>query len=370
MKMDELYEESDRIKELKQDLYIVSPENARNIVKSPGDVIQEMYLNKDYWNNRKVLITGISGFVGSHLAGFLINRGARVYGIVRRHSDNSYENLKGIEDDITLYQGDITSYKRMRELFNHIRPWNVFHLAAESFVPTSFREPARVINTNAAGTINILEAARNLKYEDPVVSVAGSSEEYGLVEPEEVPITEDQPFRPRSVYGISKIATEHAAKHYNEAYGLKTLISRAFNHEGPRRGEQFVTTVIHKQILECRYSMKDHIEIGNPNAVRDFTHVYDMVRAYCMLHEYGKYGEPYNICSGYGITIGDYVRLAKELYDVDAPVYISENRMRPSDVPILIGDSRKFRRDTLWRRKLSIFDIIKDGYEYLENQLI
>jgi len=199
-----------------------------------------------------------------------------------------HENIEHLRGKIILHEADITSAERIFEIFADIAPKAVFHLAAESFVPTSFREPARVAHNNIIGTIKLFEASRRFSNELESIQVACSSEQYGLVDPNEVPVTEDlkkNPFRPRSVYAISKCATEQIAWLYHNSYGVPSIISRGFNHEGPRRGIQFVTSVIHRQIVEILENKRDTIIIGNPNAIRDFTHVKDTVNAYVILSE-------------------------------------------------------------------------------------
>ena len=215
----------------------------------------------------------------------------------------------------------------------------------------------------------MFEAARRFKSGLDSIQVACSSEQYGLVDPNEVPVTEDlkkNPFRPRSVYAISKCATEQIAWLYHNSYGVPSIISRGFNHEGPRRGIQFVTSVIHRQIVEILNNERDKFVIGNPNAIRDFTHVKDTVNAYIILSEKNKFGEPFNISSGKGITIADYVKLAKSIYNIDADIFVDPQRMRPSEVPLLIGRNEKIFNETGWRPVRSIIDIIKEGVEYFQ----
>ena len=246
-----------------------------------------------------------------------------------------HENIEHLRGKIILHEADITSAERIFGIFEKIRPKAVFHLAAESFVPTSFREPVRVSLNNIVGTIKIFEAARRFDDDLESVHVACSSEQYGLVDPKEVPVIEDlksNPFRPRSIYGISKVATEQIAWLYHNSYNVPSVITRAFNHEGPRRGIQFVTSVIHRQIVEILEGKRNSIIIGNPNSIRDFTHVKDTINAYILVSEQKKYGEPYNVCSGKGISIADYVKLAKKIYDISADVYVDPKRMRPSEV--------------------------------------
>ena len=281
-----------------------------------------------------------------------------------------HENIEHLRGHIILHEADITSAERIYEIFHNIRPNAVFHLAAESFVPTSFREPSRVSTNNIKGTIKIFEAARRFGSELESIQVACSSEQYGLVDPDEVPVSEDlkkNPFRPRSVYGITKVATEQIAWLYNNSYGVPSIITRGFNHEGPRRGIQFVTSVVHRQIVEVLTNQRDNIIIGNPNAIRDFTHVKDTVNAYILVSEKKKYAEPFNVCSGKGITIADYVELSKKIFNISAKVFVDQDRMRPSEVPLLIGKNDKIVKEIGWYPVRSIIDIIKDGVQYFQD---
>ena len=326
--------------------------------------------DEKYWRNKRVLITGISGFAGSHLAEQLLDLGCEVHGTIRRHAVPMHENIEHLRGKIFLHEADITSAERLHSVFEDIRPNAVFHLAAESFVPTSFREPVRVSHNNIVGTIKIFEAARRFDNELESIQVACSSEQYGLVNPTEVPVIEDlkkNPFRPRSVYGITKVATEQIAWLYNNSYNVPSIITRGFNHEGPRRGIQFVTSVINRQIVEILTKKRDKIVIGNPNAIRDFTHVKDTVNAYILASEKGEVGEPYNVCSEKGISVANYIKLALKIFDIKVDVFVDPDRMRSSEVPLLIGKNKKFVEKTGWYPIRSIIDIIKDGVEYFQN---
>ena len=367
----EVIEINPRVQELGEQGFIIDPDKIDEYLMDFKNR-KTTLPNKDYWKEKRVLITGISGFAGSHLAEQLLDLGCEVHGTIRRHAVPMYENIEHLRGKTILQEADITSAERIFEIFDNIKPNAVFHLAAESFVPTSFREPARVTHNNIIGTINLFEAARRFGSELESIQVACSSEQYGLVDPNEVPVTEDlkkNPFRPRSVYGISKCATEQIAWLYHNSYGVPSIITRGFNHEGPRRGIQFVTSVVHRQIVEILKGKRDKFVIGNPNAIRDFTHVKDTVNAYVILSEKKKkeiFGEPFNISSGKGITIANYVKLAKKIYNIDAEVFIDPNRMRPSEVPLLIGRNDKIFSETGWRPIRSIVDIIKEGVEYFQ----
>jgi len=361
-------EENIRVRELEKQGYIINIDKIDNYLKDFRSRITSLP-NKNYWREKRVLITGISGFAGSHLAEQLLDLGCEVHGTIRRHAVPMHENIEHLRGKILLHEADITSAERILEIFEKIQPNAVFHLAAESFVPTSFREPVRVSYNNIVGTIKIFEAARRFDSELESIQVACSSEQYGLVDPNEVPVTEDlkkNPFRPRSIYGITKCATEQIAWLYHSAYGVPSIITRGFNHEGPRRGIQFLTSVVHRQIVENLKKLRNNIVIGNPNAIRDYTHVKDTVNAYILVSEKKKFGDPFNVCSGKGITTGNYAKIAKKVFNVTAEIFIDPKRMRPSEVPLLIGKNDKIVKETGWRPIRSIIDIIKEGVQYFQ----
>ncbi|MBN1215987.1 MAG: GDP-mannose 4,6-dehydratase [Candidatus Lokiarchaeota archaeon] len=366
--IEDVLEENERVKELEKSNFIIKPKKIEQYLNEFKNR-KSAKPNEKTWNDLKVLITGISGFAGSHLAEHLLDLGCKVFGTIRRHAVPMYENIEHLRGRIKLYEADLTSAERVYNIIEEINPNYVFHLAAESFVPTSFREPARVINNNIVGTINIFEALRKYDNDLKKIQVACSSEQYGLVDPSEVPVIEElkiNPFRPRSIYGITKVATEQIAWLYHNSYGIPSIITRGFNHEGPRRGIQFVTSVIHRQIVEILKNYRKSIIIGNPNAIRDFTHVKDTINAYILICEKGESGEPYNVCSGKGISISDYIMLSKQLYDIKADVFVDSNRLRPSEVPLLIGKNDKIVEKTGWQPERSILDIIKEGVNFFD----
>ncbi|MFA4819922.1 MAG: GDP-mannose 4,6-dehydratase [Candidatus Aenigmatarchaeota archaeon] len=310
----------------------------------------------------KALITGITGFVGSHLADYLIARGDEVYGTVRWRS--RLDNITHIKDKIKLIETDIRDSYSIEKAIKTVEPDVIFHLAAQSFVHTSFHAPQETLSTNIIGTVNLLEAIRSSKT-NPVIQIAGSSEEYGLVYPQETPIKETNPLRPLSPYGVSKVAEDMLAYQYHKSYGLKTIITRAFNHEGPRRGDVFSTSNFAKQIAEIEKGLKEPvIQVGNLNASRDFTDVRDVVRAYVMAVEKCDYGEAYNICSGKTWKISDMLQLLLSMSSKKIEVKQDPARMRPSDVEILLGDSTKFRQQTGWKPEIPFETTMKDLLDY------
>src|SRR3989344_8005547 len=309
----------------------------------------------------RTLITGITGFVGSHLAEHLIARGDEVYGTVRWRS--RLDNINHIKDKLNLIETDIRDSYSIEKAIKTIEPDVIFHLAAQSFVHSSFNAPQETLSTNIIGTVNLLEAVKSLKT-NPVIQIAGSSEEYGLVKQNETPIRETNPLRPLSPYGVSKVAEDMLAYQYHKSYGLKTVITRAFNHEGPRRGEVFSTSNFAKQIAEIEKGKEPVIHVGNLNASRDFTDVRDVVRAYVISTEKCDYGEAYNICSGKAWKISDMLNLLLSMSQKKIEVRQDPTRMRPSDVEILLGDFSKFHKKTGWKPEIPFDKTMKDLLDY------
>ena len=317
---------------------------------------------------KRVLITGITGFVGSHLADLLLSKNYEVYGIVRWRSN--LENITHIKDSLKLVEADVKDAHSLYKAINDARPDEIYHLAAQSFVPTSWTAPADTMETNAVGTINMFEAIRKSNT-NPPVHVAGSSEEYGFVKPEETPIKEDNPLRPLSPYGVSKVAEDMLAYQYFKSYGIKTVVTRGFNHTGPRRGDVFVTSNFSKQIVEIEKGKGEAvIKVGNLEAQRDFTAVRDMVKGYHLALQKGVPGERYNLCSGRVYSVKQVLGMLLALSKIKVKIEKDSERIRPSDVPILLGDNTKFCRQTGWKPKIPFEQTLKDLLDYWRNKII
>ncbi|MEK6934339.1 MAG: GDP-mannose 4,6-dehydratase [Nanoarchaeota archaeon] len=309
----------------------------------------------------RALITGITGFAGSHLAELLLSRGFEVFGTARHRSDLT--NVRHILKDIKLIEADITDLASIRGAFNIAKPDYVFHLAAQSYVPQSWKAPHHTLTDNILGTCNILEAARD--YPNVIIQVAGSSEEYGFVKEDEVPIKETNPLRPLSPYGVSKVASDLLCMQYFKSYGTKVIVTRAFNHSGPRRTGVFVDSNFAKQLVEIEKGIKEPVlYVGNLEAQRDFSDVRDVVRAYLLAVEKGIPGEVYNICSGNGITIKDMLDKLIKFAGVKLEIRQDPERMRPSDVLVLRGNCSKFKEQTGWKPEIEYDQTLKDMLEY------
>ena len=312
----------------------------------------------------RVLITGITGFAGSHLADFILSNHphVEVFGLVRWRS--RMENIVHLEDKIRLLEGDVKDSVSLRPCLEACKPDRIFHLAAQSFVPASWKCPGETFAINTIGQINLFEALLALKL-SPRIQVAGSSEEYGFVYSNEIPMKETNPLRPMSPYAVSKVAQDLLGYQYFKSYGMRIVRTRGFNHTGPRRGEVFVTSTFAKQIAEIeKKKRKPVIHVGNLEAKRDFTDVRDIVRAYWLSLEKGEPGEVYNIGSEITYSIQEVLDLLLSLTRVKVKIEEDPQRLRPSDVPVLLSDCAKFREKTGWKPKIPFKQTLVDLLNY------
>ncbi len=335
----------------------------------------------------RVLITGITGFAGSHLAEYLHTLdGVEVFGIHRWRSrlDNLVDlaaagALHSVEPGasdpevirrafvpgkVNLLGGDISDFASMRTAVAAVQPDRIFHLAAQSHVPTSWNAPADTLHLNVIGQVNLFEAMRAAG-NDAVVQIAGSSEEYGLVHPHEVPMTEENPLRPLSPYAVSKVAQDKLAYQYFMSYGLKAIVTRGFNHCGPRQTENFIVASLGKQIADIEAGLQEPALLhGDLDSKRDLTDVRDIVRAYWRLLEVGQPGEAYNIGSGSCRAVREVLDGYLALTDVRIELRQDPARMRPSDVTLLWADDRKFRQISGWEPQIPFEQTLRDTLDY------
>jgi len=316
-----------------------------------------------------ILITGITGFAGSHLAEYILNNhpGNRVFGIARWRS--RMENIVQFREKITLMEADLKDHGSLQKCLAEVKPDRIFHLAAQSFVPTSWTSPAETFAINSIGQVNLFEAILSLKL-TPRIQIAGSSEEYGHVNPDEVPMKETNPLRPLSPYAVSKVAQDLLAYQYFKSYGMETVRTRGFNHTGPRRGDVFICSNFAKQIAEIEKGKKKPvIHVGNLEARRDFTDVRDMVKAYWLSLEKGKSGDVYNLGSGKTYQMKEILRILLSLSQTSVTVEVDPKRLRPSDVPILLSNSSKFESLTGWKPEIPLEKTLKDLLDYWRERI-
>ncbi len=319
----------------------------------------------------KVLITGITGFVGSHLAEYILKYRpeVQIVGLARWRSDKS--NIRHLLNSLTLEYGDLTDAHSIKRIFARHLPKFVFHLAAQSYVDASFLYPAATLEANVVGTCNVLEAIKELKLKeadgyDPVVHMCSSSEVYGQVRKNEVPITEKNPFRPASPYAVSKVAEDMLALQYFLSWGIKTIRTRMFTHTGPRRGEVFVESAFAKQIAAIEAGAQEPVvKVGNLDSIRTFMDVRDAVRAYWLLVHNCTPGEVYNIGGNVTMSVGDMLKKLLALSSrSDIRVEIDPTRLRPSDVTLQIPSTEKFRAETRWEPNVTFDQTLRDILAY------
>jgi len=316
-----------------------------------------------------ILITGGNGFMASYLIDYILeNNLGKVYATIRNKNEN-LENIKYALDKITLLDCDINDFNAVQTSLEESQPDIVFHLAAQTFVQTSWRAPAETLQTNIIGSSNLLEAIRKSKF-DPRIQIAGSSEEYGLVKENEVPIKESNPLRPLSPYGVSKVALDLMGYQYYKSYGLKIIRTRCFNTTGPRRGEKFVCSNWSKQIAEIERGLRKPIVFhGNLDNYRDFTDVRDIAQALYLAVSKCKPGEVYNICSEKTWQMRQVLSILAGYSSKKISLKEDVSRFRPSDVRILLGDCSKFKKKTGWQPKIDFKQSLLDLLNYWRKKL-
>jgi len=318
---------------------------------------------------RKVLITGITGFVGSHLAEYVLDNhpDIKVVGFLRWRSPKV--NIDRILDQITLCYGDLMDMGSLRNILEDQKPDVIFHLAAQSYVDFSFWAPGITLEANVVGTCNLLETIKELKLSsgyDPVVHMCSSSEVYGQVKEDEVPITELNQFRPASPYAVSKVGEDMLGLQYWLSWKIKTIRTRMFTHTGPRRGEVFVVSNFAKQIAAIEAGLQEPvIKVGNLDSVRTFSDVRDAVRAYWLLVTKCEPGEVYNIGGNETMKIGEMLdRLIVMSTVKNIKVEVDPVRLRPSDVTLQIPCIDKFTKATGWKPTIKFETTLEDTLNY------
>ncbi|MBI5710186.1 MAG: GDP-mannose 4,6-dehydratase [Candidatus Eisenbacteria bacterium] len=312
---------------------------------------------------RRVLVTGVTGFAGSHLADYMLTRNdCEIFGIRRWRSRT--ENIEHFQDRIALLECDLRDATSTRDTLEKVRPDWIFHLAAQSFVPTSWIAPTESLTTNILGQLNLFEAVRHLGLKCRI-QLACSSEEYGMVHADEVPIKETNPLRPLSPYAVSKVAQDMLGYQYWMSWKIDIVRTRGFNHEGPRRGPVFVASDFAKQIADIEKGRRPPVlSVGNLDARRDFTDVRDTVKGYWLALEKGEAGEVYNICSGRSWSIREVLDLLLGMTKVKIEVRQDPARLRPSDVMVLEGDYSKFAKVTGWKPVIPFEQTLRDMLEF------
>ncbi|MGE3538417.1 MAG: GDP-mannose 4,6-dehydratase [Candidatus Tectimicrobiota bacterium] len=320
----------------------------------------------------KALITGITGMVGSHLADFLLQHTDwHIYGMCRWRSP--LDNVKHLlsranqQDRVYFLYGDLRDYISLQNVVEQVKPDYVFHLAAQSYPTTSFTSPLDTFDTNIQGTERLLEALRRCPGINPVIHVCSSSEVFGRVPPEKLPINEECTFHPASPYAISKVGTDLVGRYHAEAYGQKVMTTRMFTHTGPRRGDVFAESTFAKQIAMIEQQlMPPVVRVGNLDSLRTWSDVRDAVRAYYMLVTVNPVpGAYYNIGGTYSCTIGEMLsHLIGLSVCRDIRVEVDAARLRPIDANLQVPDTAKFQKHTGWAPTIPFAQTMGDLLNY------
>jgi GDPmannose 4,6-dehydratase len=325
--------------------------------------------------NNRTLITGATGMVGSHLIDYLLqNTSDDIYALIRWRSplDNLRQALNSkMSDRLYFLYADIRDAHAIDKEVSKFEFNFVYHLAAQSFPLVSFNSPADTLDTNVTGTANLLESIRRTS-PNAVVHVCSSSEVFGRVPPEFVPIDEDTPFHPASPYAISKAGTDLLGRFYSEAYGLNTQITRMFTHTGPRRGDVFAESTFAKQIAMAEFGLKNHtIMVGNLNSLRTIADVRDAVRAYhLLLTKNPSPGSVYNIGGTQSMTVGEILEfLLGESSIKDFKIEVDPVRLRPIDADLQIPNTKKFMDYTGWSPEIEPEQTLRDLLNYWREEI-
>ena len=316
---------------------------------------------------KKILITGISGFVGGHFVQYLStnHQDLEIHGISRSKPGWDFvPAMPELTRNSHFHQADLMNIPKIKSLIEEIQPDYILHLAAQSSVAESWKTPVDSFMNNTNIFLNIIDTVRLNDFNARVLSV-GSSEQYGIVSEQDLPLTEDRPQSPANPYAVARVAQEQLAKIYATGYGLDICCTRSFNHCGPGQTDRFVVSAIVKQFVRIAHGLQDPvIHIGNGAIVRDFVDVLDVVKAYHTLLIRGKRGEVYNICSGKGRSIHEIVTLLSDIYHIDVQVHQEQSQIRPIDNPRIIGSYQKIQRDFGWKPTIPFEESLRSMYDY------
>ncbi len=312
----------------------------------------------------QTLIIGAAGFVGGYLIDHLLGTSHGALAVTKM----PHETLSGTSVDV--HDLDLLDKDAVTELIDRLRPDRIYHLAAQSSVALSWKNPGLTVDVNIKGTLNLLEAIRSSKDYHPRILLIGSGEEYGYIRPEETPVSENTLPRPGNIYAATKASQNMLGSIYARAYHMDIVMVRAFNHIGPNQAPIFVVADFCRQVAQIEAGKKEAVmSVGNLESMRDFTDVRDVVKAYALLIEKGRSGETYNVGSGHAVSIHQILSMI--LRHSTVPVHVRQDpaRLRPSDIPIIEADIRKIREATGWAPAIPLEQTITETLNYWRNQI-
>ncbi len=314
----------------------------------------------------KILITGAAGFVGKHLIEYLKNNGENDISVIALYQEEA-DSLKRYGVNINI--ADILSADSLKNIICDTEPDHIYHLAAQSSVELSWRNPALTADINIKGTINLLEILLSESIHARVLLV-GSGDEYGNAYINNMPLAENTKLAPTNIYAITKVCQNMLGSVYVSAYNMDIVMTRAFNHIGPGQSPKFVVSDFCKQAVEIKNGKIEPIlKVGNTGNKRDFTDVRDVVRAYALLMQNGMSGETYNISSGKSVSIQNIINIIKTQLNINMSIEVDKKRFRPTDNAVIEADSSKLRQLTGWRNMISLEQSIMDTIRYWEEVL-
>jgi GDP-4-dehydro-6-deoxy-D-mannose reductase len=321
---------------------------------------------------KKILITGISGFVGGHFVQYLSthHQDLEIHGISRsRPAWDFVPALPELIKNSHFHQADLMDIPKIKSLIEEIQPDYILHLAAQSSVAESWKTPVDSFLNNTNIFLNIIDTVRLNDFTARVLSV-GSSEQYGIVSEEDLPLHEKSLQRPANPYAVARVAQEQLARIYAEGYGLDICCTRSFNHCGPGQSDRFVVSSIVKQFVQIAHGTQEPvIHIGNGAIVRDFIDVRDVVGVYDLLLDQGKRGEVYNICSGQGRSILDIVMMLSGMLEIPVQIKQEQSQIRPIDNPRIVGSNEKIQSELGWHPTIPFEQTLQSMYDYWDIRL-
>lgn len=319
---------------------------------------------------QRCIVTGVSGFVGKNYLEYLNDNAfkSEILGIdvkTPEIKNEDYEHLK-----INFEKADLKDKDRLCKLIYNFRPDFIIHLASYSSVSGSWKNPNTSFLNNVNIFLNLIESVRMIGNKCRILSV-GSSEEYGFVKIEDLPLKESNQLNPSSPFGVARVTQELLSRIYADVYGLDIVITRSFNHIGPGQNENFAVASFAKQLVDARKNqLNEFVSAGDVTIVRDFIDVRDVVRAYHKLLLNGKKGEVYNVCSGYGVSLKNIIQMICEILEISIPIRNDLKLKRPKDNPVIIGSNEKIKKETDWTTEFSLERSLQDVVKYYMHQRI